>query len=501
MPCIDELFYHRSGATAYQPYWGQTMAYYVPQNIPTGSTVLSPPPGSVSTSISNNQVLSTQPPQTPTARVQNTPPYLPPAQAANGPTNGYIATFIQSPTTEPKNAIITVPPGSNVFQYPTPPLQLAPQCNSTATAVPPHPPTQPVPNSHYASTPPATSNESLGSGSNHSHKQTGHRPNLNINNGKNQQGPGLNAVQSVSISSHQNIKNGPIFRTPNIISNGIPPPINVIHNAAPPDAPFTSSAPNNNITYNDRRKIPHQPIINRKVPNGSVRPGTYNPYVNAQQGPQPAQPPQPPPPQPQPQPPPPPTSSSMAYNTYGTKNMQKHPDTGALNSGPTTGPGILPSQNPSNSNACTNGPYGEANNSISDKRSVINSVSHANASANKNKTSGPTISHHNAGPPDRPRGPRPKVASLDIRRSVNSNRNTPSTNSTESNNSPNSIISLEPQPLYHMSRAQHLQTAAMANSLDGCQSLACNPATGMYVKLGQAYFSHVSAKCFLLIVM
>lgn len=45
----------------------------------------------------------------------------------------------------------------------------------------------------------------------------------------------------------------------------------------------------------------------------------------------------------------------------------------------------------------------------------------------------PIMSHF-----DRPRMPRPKP--LDLRRSV-SNRNTPSTNSTESNNSPNSIVS------------------------------------------------------------
>lgn len=51
---------------------------------------------------------------------------------------------------------------------------------------------------------------------------------------------------------------------------------------------------------------------------------------------------------------------------------------------------------------------------------------------------------------DRTRAPRPKP--LDLRRSV-SNRNTPSTNSTESNNSPNSIVSSE----QHHSQNHHQQ--------------------------------------------
>lgn len=50
---------------------------------------------------------------------------------------------------------------------------------------------------------------------------------------------------------------------------------------------------------------------------------------------------------------------------------------------------------------------------------------------------------------DRTRGPRPKP--LDLRRSV-SNRNTPSTNSTESNNSPNSILSSDHHHHHHHSQ-------------------------------------------------
>ncbi|XP_055686248.1 protein encore isoform X2 [Lutzomyia longipalpis] len=97
------------------------------------------------------------------------------------------------------------------------------------------------------------------------------------------------------------------------------------------------------------------------------------------------------------------------------------------------------------------------------------------------------------------RGPRPKPANLDLRRS-NSQRNTPSTNSTESNNSPNSIASSEQQPVY-MARgthnpplAHHHPATAMGIDPAACHQpligAAYNPAAGMYVKFGQTYFTH-----------
>lgn len=59
---------------------------------------------------------------------------------------------------------------------------------------------------------------------------------------------------------------------------------------------------------------------------------------------------------------------------------------------------------------------------------------------------------------DRNRAPRPKP--LDLRRNA-SNRNTPSTNSTESNNSPNSIVSSDQQhhPQNHHQQ-QQIQTSS-----------------------------------------
>ncbi|XP_055707888.1 protein encore isoform X4 [Phlebotomus papatasi] len=99
-----------------------------------------------------------------------------------------------------------------------------------------------------------------------------------------------------------------------------------------------------------------------------------------------------------------------------------------------------------------------------------------------------------------PRGPRPKPANLDLRRS-NSQRNTPSTNSTESNNSPNSIASSEHQPVYmtrgtHNPPLAHHPATATAMGIDptACHQpligAAYNPAAGMYVKFGQTYFTH-----------
>uniref|UniRef100_A0A1L8DFQ7 Putative suz domain protein n=1 Tax=Nyssomyia neivai TaxID=330878 RepID=A0A1L8DFQ7_9DIPT len=102
------------------------------------------------------------------------------------------------------------------------------------------------------------------------------------------------------------------------------------------------------------------------------------------------------------------------------------------------------------------------------------------------------------GQPDKvitPRGPRPKPANLDLRRS-NSQRNTPSTNSTESNNSPNSIASSEQQPVYvaRGSHNPHLHHHHPAIDPTACHQpligATYNPAAGMYVKFGQTYFTH-----------
>lgn len=424
------------------------MTYYVPQTIPAGSAVLSPPPGSA-TPVNNGQLAAQ--PQTPTARIQSTPPHLQSATAPNAPPNGYIATFIQSPTNETKSAIFAMPPGSNVFQYPTPPIQLAPH-NATAQNVPT---VHSVSNTTYVTTPSSSHAEStVVTSSYNNHKPISHRPTTHLGGHKNLHTTGgPNTIQSVPISTHQSNKNNQtIYRTPNIISNGIPPHMNVMANNGSHEVTYTNSPhPNAN---NFGKKI--QLGSNRKVPNGPARPNTYN-YQQQYQAP-------------------PPTQQSQS------QLQQSHISTPKI---------VATSQT---SNSCTN--YGEPNSVISsDKRSVINNAPHTNISANKNKTPASTISNHSGAVtistgPEKPRGPRPKLPALDFRRNVNSNRNTPSTNSTESNNSPNSIISLEHQPLY-MSRAPHIQTA-ITNSLDGCQSLACNPATGMYVKLGQAYFSHVS---------
>lgn len=94
----------------------------------------------------------------------------------------------------------------------------------------------------------------------------------------------------------------------------------------------------------------------------------------------------------------------------------------------------------------------------------------------------------------KPRGPRPKPANLDLRRN-NSQRNTPSTNSTESNNSPNSITSNDQPPIY-MTRGTHL-----TQSVEQCHQpliSTYNPAQGMYYKFGQTYFAHVSCFFFFL---
>lgn len=409
------------------------MAYYVPQPMATGSNILSPPPGTVSAN-TNSQV-GVQLAQTASTRIQGTPPQLPPPGGNGVPTsNGYIATFIQSPTNEPKNAIFSMPPGSNVFQYPTPPLQLTPQNGNTTNVV--QASAHPISNSHYVSTPPSScADPSIIS---NGPKQTSHRPTMSVGGHKNSLITSA-APNSIPLSTPQTIKNtSSIFRTPNIISNGIPSQINMIPNSGQHEITYTTST-HHNSGYYDRKKI--QPILNRKATNGPVRTNIgYNQYV--------------------------PHALPPSHQT---------PNPASKN--------VVPLSN--TSSGCTNGSYGEhSSNVITDKRSMINSSHASNICAKA------IIPNMNAGT-EKTRGPRPKLPSLDFRRNVNSNRNTPSTNSTESNNSPNSIVSLDHQPLYHVSRGAHIPTA-MANSLDACQSLACNPATGMYLKLGQAYFSHVS---------
>lgn len=110
-----------------------------------------------------------------------------------------------------------------------------------------------------------------------------------------------------------------------------------------------------------------------------------------------------------------------------------------------------------------------------------NTVNHVNNQINNNNG-------------EKHRVTRPKPSNLDLRRS-NSNRNTPSTNSAESNNSPNSITSTEQPPIY-MTRAPgatHLsQIHAQTSHIDPChQQLISTYNPGMYVKFGQTYFTHV----------
>lgn len=131
------------------------------------------------------------------------------------------------------------------------------------------------------------------------------------------------------------------------------------------------------------------------------------------------------------------------------------------------------------------------------------------------------------------RGPRPKPANLDLRRTGshyqsanagiattggngNSQRNTPSTNSTESNNSPNSVTGGVGNGMGDHSRSSNGQMGYYPppNSTGGMshhnghplvmhQPLMGSPANpvgpgghpGMYVKLGQTYFPHVRADC------
>lgn len=109
------------------------------------------------------------------------------------------------------------------------------------------------------------------------------------------------------------------------------------------------------------------------------------------------------------------------------------------------------------------------------------------------------------------RGPRPKPSNLDLRRST-SNRNTPSTNSTESNNSPNSVTSNNEHSSVYVTRGSnancslntgsnlgtttHLQQIHQQTTghIDQCHQQILNAynSAGMYVKLGQTYFTHVS---------
>lgn len=91
--------------------------------------------------------------------------------------------------------------------------------------------------------------------------------------------------------------------------------------------------------------------------------------------------------------------------------------------------------------------------------------------------------------------PRPKPPMLDLRRST-SNRNSPNTNSIDSNQSPRSTASCEPpSPQIYMTRSAHIPPIHSHSSVDTqCQQAFYGAYNGssMYVRLGQAYFTHVS---------
>lgn len=250
------------------------MTYYVPQTMSAGS-----PPATAT-----NGPPQPPTPQTPTARMHSTPPHIPhqPSAANGAPPNGYITTFIQSPTNESKNAIITVPPGSNVFQYPA--VHMAPPPPSGNVVPPPamsaNAPTYITPAIEPAPLPVTTPISGSNSSGNSHPKASTHRGPSNVNaHSKN------TSISTPPVA----IKNGPaIFRTPpNIISNGIPPPpINVVTGAGPPvaSAPPSSNHPhphsnntNNSIPSYERKKP--NTMTNRKIPNGPLRPNAYNHYV------------------------------------------------------------------------------------------------------------------------------------------------------------------------------------------------------------------------------
>lgn len=407
------------------------------------------------------------------------------AHGNNTPTVPAPIAYTPSPSGENKMTNYSGPPQPNVFQYPCAVTATSTSnygntaITSTVTGSGTQTPNQPamIPATgrpHFSNSPSAaTSTEASPS--------IAPAPKTNPYN----VGPHAHALPSPSthINTNNPKNNPPLFPTPsNILTNGIVPHI---HNQDYHD-------PGNNVSTYERKK--NQQNSNRKTYSN----GSYRPIPGAN------------------------------YN-----NQSVHPSSsGAIHSA--RKPALMPqpieqtAQQPFNAAAQHNGnrtpptavAYNRHNSNNSqaehnDKRPPVNTNTNRN-----NSHAGGSGSHmmHGKGVPliptlpfnshtsntfeQRPRGPRPKP--LDLRRSTNSStRNTPSTNSTESNNnnSPNSIVShsihhaAHQTPLY-ISRGTHPSVHhSTANALEAaaCSSLAYNPHSGMYVKLGgQAYITHVS---------
>lgn len=553
---FKDIFF-ATGSPAYPAYWGQAaMTYYVPQpmsstahgatnsvlpspsiNGPNTNQLIGPPllqhsashntissnnntttsninssinnTNSHNTSSRNNTPInknfnSSSSSSTSSNTIDNTnhivsqqktaPPNSQNVHGNNTPTIPVPNTYTPSPSGENKLTNYSGPSQPNVFQYP---------CAVTVSSTP-----------NYGNT--SITSTVAGSGSQTPNQSAmistpgrSHFPNSPSTTTSNEASPsiapsgkpnlynvGPHAHVPPSPSSHINTantkNNPPLFPTPNnILTNGIVPHINQ-------DYHDTGNTGNNTSSY-ERKK--NQQNSNRKTySNGSYRPipgaNSNSTYNN-----QPMHP-----------------SSSSGSNPNARKpalmpqptepNAQQSYNVVAQHNGNRTPPAAV-AYNRNNSNNS----QGEHN----DKRPPMNTNANRNHSHASGSGAGPSIMHGKGAPliptlpvsahtsntfEQRPRGPRPKP--LDLRRSANSStRNTPSTNSTESNNnnSPNSIVSNSIQhpahqtPLY-ISRGAHPSVHhSTQNALEAaaCGSLAYNPHSGMYVKLGgQAYITHVS---------
>lgn len=403
------------------------------------------------------------------------------AHGNNTPTVPPPIAYTPSPSADNKMTNYSGPSQPNVFQYPcavtaastssygnTP---ITSTVTGSGTQTPNQPAMIPAPGRpHFSNSPSATTS-------------TEASPSIAPAAKTNPYNVGPNAHALPSPSTHNNPKNNPpLFPTPsNILTNGIVPHI---HNQDYHDAG------NNGSTY-ERKK--NQQNSNRKTySNGSYRPIPGSNYNSQSIHP---------------------SSSGAIHNPRKPalmpqpieQNAQQSFNASAQHNGNRTPPTAVAysRHNSNNSQAEHN-----------DKRPPMNT----NTTRNNSHASGSGHVMHGKGAPliptlpfnahtsntfdQRPRGPRPKP--LDLRRSTNSStRNTPSTNSTESNNnnSPNSIVShsihhaAHQTPLY-ISRGAHPSVHhSTANALEAaaCSSLAYNPHSGMYVKLGgQAYITHVS---------
>ncbi|XP_031619670.1 protein encore isoform X2 [Contarinia nasturtii] len=438
------------------PYWGQAMTYYVPQTMQTQTTAIANNNTTNANSNSNNTSNNNNNDSNGNkAHIQSPHSIQPhPNTVAKTPL------YASNSTNETKS--ITTPNAAsqpNVFQYP--PTMTSAPTSTSSTSITNSTTTNATNNSVAITSVQSLPNTSVSVSSSLPTNVGNDNPKL------------VSHVPNAGHPSHRTKNHQALLSTPNDSLKQNNPNANT-------DEPDSKEFSNHSSTNYERKK--NLQNSNRKpyVGSGGGGGGPYRPNPN------------------------------VGINNHNSNSLSiNNPAGGQTNMSATNNPGIrkgplihhtIP-ESSGNTHIFTSGaghhhnenmtPAYNRSNSTQNSSSAPNIEHSEKRPINHNKpliATLPTLSNvHNHF--DRTRAPRPKP--LDLRRNA-SNRNTPSTNSTESNNSPNSIISSDQHHSQNHHQQQQIQTTS--SYVSGTVNTSIMSQTGIQPNIGPRVVSSTKPK-------